>query len=281
MLNYYATRFGQPIRGVGRSVPTADLRGAVPVRSTEMLYLTREFPHGIIDGVLRTSNSAIQRDTALFWFASNLKPYSGPWFSFDGAAGTGFDQAKFAPAPLDAHDVLHSEFDGVLREELVGALGAFLGADWMWKEPFAFTGDHVASGTANAAILLMQLDEVTDHLRHLGPRRGGIGDNHPDGPLTEEEQTDALNAVETIRAAVTKGAEVTAEWLKATWIPVARAAEKTGAWAGQLLATFVSDILREGGPAIGKKLPQLIIFGVAITACTPLVFRLAEAFLKH
>lgn len=255
----------------------------------ELVYITPKHLGGLTELALRNVDRATQNETALFWFLANLKPYDlavgVPLFGYaskdaSGAMVGGFPQGSYVPPPLASLDVLRGEFGALLGDEVLVPLAETLGDNWMWigaKPPTEIN----ATPEKLRQDVLKALDELAAQLKQLGPEHGAKGHNQPEGlPLTADEQNEALEAVGEIREAVAQRTRRSVEWLQARWSAVSSAAAKAGLWAGGLLANFVADILREGGPAIGKKLPHIIMVGLALAADNPALFRLIEALFK-
>jgi hypothetical protein len=117
---------------------------------SEWAYVTPRFLSGIKASDLATNADVnVQRETALFWFWSNFKPYDlskgGPYFGFAPRPGSppdpqiaGFGQGVFAPGRVDAFHALNEEFGRILPEILLRRMGESLGSNWMWaiEQPY-------------------------------------------------------------------------------------------------------------------------------------------------
>jgi hypothetical protein len=145
------------------------------------------------------ANESIQRETALFWFISNLKPYElgpGPWFGFgnekssSAQTGTGprdsgdpsiggFGQASFAPSPLQAGPILQEQFGEDLPDDWIRALGVALEGNWMWIEQ-RISVERVDDAPPSRSNLQAGLNDLEDFVRKCTPIHGGIGHNSLD-----------------------------------------------------------------------------------------------------
>ena len=203
----------------------------------ERAYRTPRFPQAIRGSDLRKASEQVQRETALFWFWSNLKPYDlsdGYYFSFD-TPGQGFDQAPFAPSPISASDAIDSEFMGILSESLRHNLGETLSGGWMWIEgdiaPTSISDLHTSTDLQNT--ILTGLDDLAAAVRQLAPGHGRMGHNGPPDelPLTSQEQDEALDAIEQVKTGLAAGGTDGALLVRAGWAHFAHVSGKLGNWA--------------------------------------------------
>lgn len=222
----------------------------------EWAYSTPRYPGGLVVSDLRRAAEGVQRETALIWFLANLEPFKlgpGPWFAFD-VPGAGFGQGYWAPSPLVAGSVLREQFEGVLPDDLIQAIGAALGNDWMWIEPQAST-QPVGGGASSKAQLQADLDGIESIIRSLVPEHGGIGHNAPDGeePLTPAEHAAALNSISRIRAGLAAEPAKAAD-VKAGALGLAEIGQKLGRYCLTQADTFVT----ESNKAVAQKVPHLL-----------------------
>lgn len=291
----------------GRSIARRPSRGtifkhltageAVGLPLAEWAHVTPRYPAGIKNSALTMADAEIQRETALFWFLSNLKIYDvsagGPYFGFAspnlfGPLNTqmlntaGFGQAPFAPAPIDAYQALNDEFGAVLPDALIQAIAETLSGHWMWILGASFGTVEPESKEEIQTALLEALEDLARQIRQLAPGYGQMGHNGPpdDLPVTPEEQAGTLVAIEEVKAAVSGIGEPDPVWLKKAWSRVTLVAEKLGVWALKQTDTFVTGITTEGGKAIGKNLHWLILLAIEIWMSSGRASELIEMVLR-
>ena len=231
----------------------------------ERAYRTPRYPEGIRASFLRDASPAIQKETVLFWFWANLKPYAltgGPYFGYNGSGGGGYGQGVYALAPARAIDAIKSEFDGILSTSLCGEIGDMLGAPWMWiDDPLGAPSSEVESATEVQAAILTRLDDLAGALRRLEPEYGGLGHNGPpeELPLSPQEQTDALAAIDQVKADIILGDRNGSARAKSAWENISEVIAKLGVWSLARIDAFWTGFAEEGGKAFGKMLPKLIL----------------------
>jgi hypothetical protein len=201
----------------------------VGIPFAEWAYITPRHPGGIKGSALRFAAREVQKETALFWFFLNYRPYdlSGqPFFTF-GVPGRGFGQAPFAPAPISAAEIIDPQFTDVLPDDLREELKRDLDGQWMIapsgmsdaqvldaisgfqssKQPVADPGQDQG--------LAERLQEIeTDLQAVLDLAEGtwsviGVGHNRPpepidDSPVTPDEVRGGIQAVNVYRAELSK-----------------------------------------------------------------------------
>lgn len=266
----------RPSRGAIRKHFTAGTEFGKPLE--EWGHVTPRYPEGIRDSDLRWVSAEIQKETALFWFLSNFKPYDlstgGPWFGFSNADGSappniaGFEVGRYAPSPIAAYNVLEEEFEGVVDSLLLLKLGETLGDNWMLKE---HAGPEVALSGDDKETLIKRLDLIEERMSQLVPIHGGIGHNGaPDDlPLDREIQEEASDAIRDLKSKIRAGATMSIEALRKAWSPVDSAIQRVGQWLMPRLNTFADGFSDSGGKSLGTSASTLVLVGIGLYADNP------------
>ena len=226
----------------------------------EWAYLTPRYPSGLTASDLNEADSRIQRETVLFWFLLNLKPFdlsSGRWFAFD-TPGRGFGQAAFAPSPLKAIDVVNDQFGDVLDASFLQEVVSALPGNWMWDEVTHSTEPGAIRHSADARQeTLLHLDLLKAAIDRLATNHGGMGHNlaPADELLTTQERLATLEAVARTRAGVTAGDAAGLETARTAWLSIAPIAEKLGHWLLARTDDFGTEFSKGAGKSLGEKLP--------------------------
>ena len=226
----------RPSRGtVWRKLKAGDSFGR-PL--AEWAHVTPRFPNGISNSTLRTASTAVQQETALVWFLANLKPYdlsgNGPYGALNYAPG------PYAPSPARAFHALDGEFKGVLPEQLILSIGSTLGNNWMWIDEPPFERPQPENKGQFEVALLKALAQLSANIERLYTPHGGIGHNHPpnDVPLSPDEQAEALQTIEEVKAAIKDPPK-----MKKAWSALQPALLKIGAWSVAQIATFSEGLM--------------------------------------
>jgi hypothetical protein len=255
-------------------------------------YYTPRFPAGIAVSDLGAASPDVQRETALIWFYSNFKRYElgpGPHFGFaqaqptpaattstfsdgsrfsDGSSFTqpapeptvaGFDQAPFAPVPVEALAALDAEFADVLEDGVRRTVADALPGEWMrsWSGPAIHeVGEGAPSLSELGAAILTRLDLLQQAISELRPIRGGIGHNRPPAgsPFTAREQEDLRALIDRTRASVAGGGAPASDAAGAASGPLHALRERLGTWLLGQVNTFVT----EANKAVAKETGKLV-----------------------
>lgn len=273
----------RPSKGVFWRNFTAGDRVGRPL--AEWAYRIPSIPLGITTTDLREAEREVQRETALFWFLLNLKPFDlrgGRWFMFD-APGRGFGQAPFAPSPLKAIDVLSGQFGDLLSMDLLQEVSEELAGEWMWEETVrALVPRDAALDQAEARReILAHLDMLTAAIEKLAPDYGGTGHNQPpaDEPLTADERRLTLEMVDRAKAGVAAGDRAGLNMAQSAWSSLTPVAEKLGNWLLQRVNDFGTEFAKGAGKSLGEKLPIYALRIIAAAAVWHEVKIVAEQLL--
>jgi hypothetical protein len=231
----------------------------------------------------------LQRETAILWFAANLKPYDltgGVYFTF-GVAGRGFGQAPFAPSPLTATEVLDQEFDGVVGHPIRRAVAQTFPGQWMWDELDASLEilPQPRPDFDSRRALLAHLDTLTGALRTWPHDQVVFGHNGPPDtePFSPEERDDALSAIGDAKQAIEQDGEQAKAKFEQAWARVRPLLSKLSGWLMARGDDFCKALATSAGEAVGKKLPWLVIVyfnSSKIWHEIDVITKLAEHFLK-
>jgi hypothetical protein len=96
-------------------------------------------------------------------------PYGGGAINTQPQGAAALGGGPFAPAPLNAKDLLQEEFIGVVQAGVIDGLGEELGPGWMWKvDPLPLSMDLGAKSTEDLkSVLLSALEEFESRLNVL------------------------------------------------------------------------------------------------------------------
>ncbi|MGI4976925.1 MAG: hypothetical protein ACRYG6_08290 [Janthinobacterium lividum] len=191
-------RSGTPVIPLPRGVKWVSRKEGENAKSfAEFAVKTPRFPDYVTTSELRFSSQAIQVETALSWFLSNLEPYSASATNL-GIGSRPIGEQPNYPAALLSHTALLDAFGAALTMETLKQIAAYLPGSWMWRED--------PPPLDNLPAILARLDALAEEVRQLATAHGQKG--HNSGAwFPEEAQREALKVIAETKQAVRANAE--------------------------------------------------------------------------
>lgn len=199
----------------------------------------------------------------------------------------GFDQAPFAPSPLDARVALRGEFGDVLPSDVIEDLSQALPGDWMWKAPPVQSSPAAPTTAAEALTSLIPvLDALAAAIKNLeipAPKHGGMGHNGPSGEATfsDEDRQAVLEKIEEAKQAARSNAVDAPSRVVSIWSAISPKLFTFGQWATGRANDFFTEASKEAGKSAGKWVfPAAVAYSLGQHASVTSLFHQASALVE-